>query len=60
MSKKRKLLDGREVEELLEPISLTIFTRCPKKWQIKDLETGQTYEATGETKIQKQWKKKNA
>ena len=54
--KKRILIDGTEVEELDKPVNLTILTKCPKKWKITDLETGQTYVATGEYEIYKQWK----
>jgi hypothetical protein len=54
--KKRILINGAEVEELDKPVNLTILTKCPKKWKIIDLETGQTYVATGEYEIYKQWK----
>jgi hypothetical protein len=54
--KRRILIDGTEVEELDKPVNLTILTKCPKKWKITDLETGQTYVATGEYEIYKQWK----
>ncbi len=51
----RKLKDNTSVEELKSPINLTILTKCPKKWLIHDLETGQSYRATGETELYKQW-----
>ena len=54
--KKRILIDGTEVEELDKPVNLTILTKCPKKWKITDLETGQTYVSTGEYEIYKQWR----
>jgi hypothetical protein len=54
--KKRILQNGTEVEELDKPVNLTILTKCPKKWKIIDLETGQQYVATGEYEIYKQWK----
>lgn len=40
---KRKLLNGQEVEELQEPVALVIWTLCPEKWKIEDMETGQVY-----------------
>ena len=52
----RKLLDGREVEESKENVDIIIRTKCPKKWRITDMETGQIYEGTGDTTLYKQWK----
>jgi len=57
--KKRMLQNGIEVEELDKPVNLTILTKCPKKWKITDMETGQTYVATGDYEIYKQWKLEN-
>jgi hypothetical protein len=39
----RKLKDGSTVEELVEPKILTIKTKCPEKWMLVDLETGERY-----------------
>ena len=57
--KKRRLQNGIEVEELDKPVNLTILTKCPKKWKITDMETGQTYITTGIYEIYKQWKLEN-
>jgi hypothetical protein len=54
--KTRKLKDGTEVEELPRPINLSIVTKCPLKWKLVDLETGQCYTATGDFELYKQWK----
>ena len=54
--KKRSLKNGSEVEELDKPVNLTILTKCPKKWKIIDMETGQEYVASGKYEIYKQWK----
>ena len=54
--KTRVLQDGSTVEELDKPVNLTILTKCPKKWKIIDMETGQCYNASGEYEIYKQWK----
>ena len=51
MKKKRKLKNGEEVEELKKSINLIIPTKCPTKWIIEDLETGQKYRANGKTEI---------
>ena len=52
----RKLLDGREVEESKENVDIIIRTKCPKKWRITDIETGQIYERTCDNYLYKQWK----
>ena len=41
--KTRKLQDGTEVLELAEAKVLTIKTKCPEKWLLIDLETGERY-----------------
>jgi len=41
--KKRKLLDGSEVNDYEHPIDLILHTKAPGKWKIIDLETGQEY-----------------
>jgi len=41
--KKRKLLDGSEVNDYDYPIDLILHTRAPGKWKVIDLETGQEY-----------------
>ena len=41
--KKRKLLDGSEVEDYDYPIDLILHTKAPAKWKLIDLETGQEY-----------------
>lgn len=40
---KRKLFNGKVVEELKDPVDLTIHTKCPEKWLLIDLETRQQY-----------------
>ena len=51
----RTLNNGDKVPELDKPINLTIKTKCPKKWKIIDMETGQSYVATGKTKLYEMW-----
>lgn len=41
--KKRKLLDGSEIDDYDHPIDLIIHTKAPAKWKLIDLETGQEY-----------------
>ena len=42
-TRKRKLLDGSEVNDYDYPIDLILHTRAPGKWKLIDLETGQEY-----------------
>jgi hypothetical protein len=57
--KTRKLKDGSEVAELDEAKILTVKTKCPEKWLLVDLETGEHY--TGHVSEGKNsWKKINA
>ena len=51
MKKFRKLKSGESAEELENSIKLIIKTKCPTKWIIEDLETGQRYRANGSTEI---------
>jgi hypothetical protein len=39
----RKLLDGKEVPELDIAKTLKVKTKCPEKWLLSDLETGEQY-----------------
>ena len=40
---KRILIDGTEVESYDHPIDLIIHTKCPAKWKLIDMETGEEY-----------------
>ena len=51
MKKYRELKNGEKAEELEASIKLIIKTKCPTKWIIEDLETGQRYRANGREKI---------
>ena len=51
MSNYRKLKNGEKADELNSSIQLIIKTKCPTKWIIEDLETGQRYRANGKTEI---------
>jgi len=42
-SKIRILKDGSIAQELAEPITLFIKTKCPEKYMLLDLETGEKY-----------------
>ncbi len=55
-TKYRKLLDGRYVEELDEPMDLSVITKCPEKWVLQDIESGQIFQGTQNTEVGKQWK----
>ena len=51
MNKYRYLKNGEKVKELNFPMDLIIKTKCPTKWVIEDLETGQRYRANGNTEV---------
>jgi hypothetical protein len=39
----RKLSDGTDVPELDNPVTLKVYTKCPSKWMLVDLQTGERY-----------------
>jgi len=39
----RKLLDGTTVPNLDENITLKVYTKCPEKYKLVDMETGDEY-----------------
>ena len=59
MKKERTLQSGEKVEELDSSVQLIIKTKCPTKWIIEDLETGQKYRANGNTEIGKMFTPNN-
>ena len=54
-TKQRKLLSGREVPQLERVANLSIITKCPEKWKIVDMETGEEYVASGSFELYNQW-----
>lgn len=42
-NKKRLLQDGKAVDELDKPVELRVYTRCPEKYKLVDMETGEEY-----------------
>jgi hypothetical protein len=54
--KTRKLIDNREVEEFDKPVTLKVYTKCPEKYMLTDLETGEQYYGTRNNGLQ-DWKK---
>ena len=51
MIKYRELKNGEKAIELESSVQLIIKTKCPTKWIIEDLETGQRYRSNGTTEI---------
>jgi hypothetical protein len=41
--KTRKLIDGNVVKELDKAATLKVYTKCPEKYLLIDLETGEHY-----------------
>jgi hypothetical protein len=55
--KTRKLLDGTEVPELERSTTLLIQTRCPNKYKLVDMETGEEYIGNRPDEHHYYWKK---
>lgn len=55
----RILVDGSRVPELDQAVDLTIHTKCPEKWLLKDLETGQEYIGSEKPNLYGKWKRIN-
>jgi hypothetical protein len=55
----RKLLNGEPVEELDLPIDLIIHTKCPEKYILIDLETGQKYRGGSKPNLYGLWERLN-
>ncbi len=53
----RKLIDGSEAEDFDEAVDLTIHTKCPSKWLLIDLETGQEYVGSPTPNLYGKWKR---
>ena len=51
----RKLKDGTLAEELEFSRTLSVYTKCPSKWKLIDLETGEEY--IGQVDSKRDWKK---
>ena len=59
MKKVRELKDGTEVKELEKPIELRIRTKCPQKYKLIDMETGEEYVGTLPEETEWFWKRLN-
>jgi hypothetical protein len=53
----RRLLDGSTAEETETAVDLTIHTKCPSKWLLIDLETGQEYIGSRQPNLYGKWKR---
>lgn len=53
----RQLITGDMAEEFELPIDLTIHTKCPSKWLLIDLETGQQYSGSDKPNLYGKWKR---
>ena len=56
---KRKLLDGTEVIELESATELVVKTKCPNKYKLIDMETGEVYIGNQPNEHHRHWKKIN-
>jgi hypothetical protein len=55
----RKLLDGRKVADLDNAVVLEVRTKCPNKWKLIDMETGEEYVGNMPDDHYLYWKKIN-
>jgi len=53
MNNYRILKNGEKAQELDTAMEIIIKTKCPTKWIVEDLETGQRYRANGNKEIGK-------
>ena len=53
MNSYRILKNGEKVQELETAMEIIIKTKCPTKWIVEDLETGQRYRVNGNKEIGK-------
>ena len=53
----RTLLNGVQVYELDEPVTLTVYTKCPMKYKLVDRETGEEYIGQNPNKNKYCWSK---
>jgi hypothetical protein len=56
----RKLLDNTTVPEYDIAVTLEVYTKCPSKYKLVDLETGQEYVGQLPQEGKPHWKKINA
>jgi hypothetical protein len=56
MIKTRTLLGGKKVSELNKAILLKVYTKCPEKYMLIDMETGERY-LSYSTEGPSNWKK---
>lgn len=56
----RKLLDGTEVPAFDIAVVLEVYTKCPNKYKLVDMETGQEYIGQLPQEGQLHWKRIDA
>jgi len=57
--KTRILKDGTSATELSHAITMEVYTRCPGKYKLVDMETGEEYIGNWTETSSKHWKKIN-
>ena len=55
--KKRVLLTGETVDNLDESVTLIVYTKCPSKYRLVDMETGEQYTGQDPRYNNRHWKK---
>jgi len=61
LANSRKLLDGTDASEYEFPVTLEVRTKCPSKYKLIDMETGEEYIGQSPSRKSFHWRKiKNA
>jgi hypothetical protein len=55
MTKKTRIINKLEVEDLDKAVELKVITKCPTKWMLIDEETGQVYRGSENKEVGKMW-----
>jgi len=57
MNKNRKILKIKKINVLEDPVYLEVYTKCPEKWILVDLETFQIYRGSEKLNKYGKWKR---
>lgn len=55
----RTLIDGKEVQDFDTAITLEVYTKCPEKWMLIDMQTGEKYIGQLPSDTNQYWSKVN-
>ena len=55
----RELITGEQAKDFDKAVDLTVHTKCPEKWLLVDLETGQMYRGMEKPNKWGKWRRLN-